>query len=121
MTSGNYLTRSLSQNNFSILDLSDDDALAAEALIRHLYKRKFDGRTGSWSFWLDVRAIARKYGQESLRSTASAKLGQIMLQLVENEEYGELLRVIAVIEQYHTDDEHLSKIAKRLRQEPEFH
>ena len=44
-----------------------------------------------------------------------------MLQLFENEEYGELLRVIAVIEQYHTDDEHLSKIARRLRQEPEFH
>ena len=68
-----------------------------------------------------MRAVARKYGQESLRSTASAKLGQIMLQLFENEEDGELLRVIAVIEQHHADDERLSKLAKMLRQEPEFH
>jgi len=44
-----------------------------------------------------------------------------MLQLFENEEDGELLRVIAVIEQHHADDERLSKLAKMLRQEPEFH
>ena len=44
-----------------------------------------------------------------------------MIQLFENEEGGELLRFLAVIEQYHADDERLSKMAKRLRQEPEFH
>ena len=70
---------------------------------------------------MDVRSIAKKYGQESLRSIASAKLGQIMRQLFQDEDEGELLRVIAVIEQDHADDERLSKIAKRLRQEPEFH
>ncbi|GAB7332436.1 hypothetical protein MBLNU13_g04240t1 [Cladosporium sp. NU13] len=117
----NAALRRLCQNNFSILELSDDDALAAEALIQHLYKRKFDGRTGSWSFWLGVRAIGRKHGQGSLRSTARAKRGQIMLQLVENEEHGELPRIISVIEQCHADDDRLRKIVRRLRQESEFH
>lgn len=115
------LTRSLSQNNLSILELADDDALAAEVLIRHLYEHKLDELKGHWSFWLDVRAVARKYGQKSLRSTTGAKLRQTILQLLEDEEDGELLRFVAVIEQYHADDKCLSKIAKILRREPEFH
>jgi len=76
---------------------------------------------GNWSFWLDVRAIARKYDQKSLRSTAGVRLRQTILQLLEDEEDGELLRFIAVIEQYHGGDECLSNIAKILRREPEFH
>ena len=44
------LTKRLSQNNLAVLELGDDDALAVEALIRHLYKCKFDGRKGSWGF-----------------------------------------------------------------------
>jgi hypothetical protein len=68
-----------------------------------------------------VRTVAKKYGQKSLRSIASAKASRLLIQLFENEEGGELLRFLAVIEQYHADDERLSKMAKRLRQEPEFH
>ena len=52
---------------------------------------------------------------------ASVKLGQIVLQLLENEEHGELIHFLAVIEHHHADDKYLSKIAKRLRQEPDFH
>lgn len=68
-----------------------------------------------------MRTVAKKYGQKSLRSIASAKASRLLIQLFENEEGGELLRFLAVIEQYHADDERLSKMAKRLRQEPEFH
>ena len=68
-----------------------------------------------------MRTVAKKYGQKSLRSIASAKASRIFVQLFENEEDGELLRFVAVIEQYHADDERLSRMAKRLRQEPEFH
>jgi len=70
---------------------------------------------------LDVLAVAKKYGQKSLKSMASVKLGQIVLQLLENEEHGELIHFLAVIEHHHADDKYLSKIAKRLRQEPDFH
>ncbi|KAM0709315.1 hypothetical protein Q7P35_003353 [Cladosporium inversicolor] len=114
------LTKKFSQNNLSVLELGDDDALAVEALIRHLHKCKFDGRKRSWGFWLEVRAVAKKHDQKSLMSTASAKIGRIVLQLFRNED-GELLPVMAVIEQDHTDDACLSKIVKRLRQEPKFH
>lgn len=69
---------------------------------------------------MDVRTVARKYGQKSLMSLTSAKLGRIMLQLYRNVEDGELLRVMAVIEQNHTDDACLSKIVRRLLQEQEF-
>jgi hypothetical protein len=68
-----------------------------------------------------VRTVAKKYGQKSLRSIASAKASRLLIQLFENEEEGELLRFLAVIEQYHADDERLSRMARRLRQEPEFH
>jgi hypothetical protein len=68
-----------------------------------------------------VRTVAKKYGQKSLRSIASAKASRLLIKLFENEEDGELLRFLAVIEQYHADDERLSRMVKRLRQEPEFH
>jgi len=103
-----------------MLELSGDDALAVEVLLRHLYEHKFDEWKGSWGFWLDVRTVAKKYRQKSLRCIASAKAGQIFLRLLNNEEYGELLRFVAVIEQYHADDKCLSRIAKILRKEPEF-
>ena len=70
---------------------------------------------------MDVQAVAKKYGQRSLGFIACTKLGQIIVQLLEDEEHGELLRFVAVIEQYHADDERLSKVAKILRREPEFH
>jgi hypothetical protein len=68
-----------------------------------------------------VRTVAKKYGQKSLRSIASAKASRLLIKLFENEEDGELLRFVAVIEQYHADDERLRRMAKSLRQEPEFH
>jgi hypothetical protein len=68
-----------------------------------------------------VRAVAKKYGQRSLRLIASAKASRLLIQLFENEADGELLRFLEVIEQYHADDNRLSRMAKRLRQEPEFH
>lgn len=68
-----------------------------------------------------MRTVAKKYGQRSLRSIASAKASRLLLQLFENEEDGELLRFLAAIEQYHADDERLGRMVKRLRQEPEFH
>ena len=68
-----------------------------------------------------MRTVAKKYGQKSLRSIASAKASRLLIKLFENEEDGELLRFLAVIEQYHADDERLSRMVKRLRQEPEFH
>jgi hypothetical protein len=118
---GSAQTKSLSQNNLSILELANDDALAAEVLLRHLYEHKFDGWKGNWSFWLDVRTVAKKYDQKSLRSIAIAKACDIVLQLFEDEEDGELLRFVAMVEQYHADDKCLIRMAKRLRREPEFH
>jgi transcriptional regulator NrdR family protein len=68
-----------------------------------------------------VRTVAKKYGQKSLRSIASAKASRLLIKLFENEEDGELLRFAAVIEQYHAIDERLRRMAKSLRQELEFH
>jgi hypothetical protein len=45
-----------------------------------------------------VRTVAKKYGQKSLRSIASAKASRLLIKLFENEEDGELLRFVAVIE-----------------------
>ena len=70
---------------------------------------------------MDVQAVAQKYGQRSLGFIACTKLGQIIVQLLEDEEHGELLRFVAVIEQYHADDDGVLKLTHDLRREPEFH